>query len=65
MKVAFNLTPAQFAAFEKLRKADTITSEPRAPFARRLFLLGLVQSMTAAQRAEAFLRTLGKWEEEQ
>jgi hypothetical protein len=43
-KIAFNLTPAQFDAFEKLRKANTITSEPRAPFARRLFLLGLVQT---------------------
>ena len=52
-KIAFNLTPAQFDAFEKLRKADTITSEPQASLARRLFLLGLVQSMTTAQVSEA------------
>ena len=52
-KIAFNLTPAQFDAFEKLRKADTITSEPRASFARRLFLLGLVQSMTNDQVSKA------------
>jgi hypothetical protein len=53
-KIAFNVTPAQFDAFEKFRKADTITSEPRAPFARRLFLLGLVQSMTNNQVNVAF-----------
>jgi hypothetical protein len=52
-KIAFILTPAQFDAFEKLRKANTITSEPRASFARRLFLLGLVQSMTTDQVNDA------------
>lgn len=56
-KIAFNVTPAQFDAFEKLRKADTITSEPRAPFARRLFLIGLVRSMTTNQIDEALNKT--------
>ena len=50
-KIAFILTPAQFDAFEKQRNA--YTSEPRASFARRLFLLGLVQSMTTNQINEA------------
>ena len=43
-KISFNVTAAQLAAFERLRRADELNTEPAAALARRLFLIGLNQS---------------------
>ena len=43
-KISFVITSAQHAAFERLRRADELNVEPAAAVARRLFLIGLIQS---------------------
>jgi hypothetical protein len=43
-KISFNVTATQHAAFERLRRADELNVEPAAAVARRLFLIGLIQS---------------------
>jgi hypothetical protein len=51
-------------SLNEMHHAEThLDSKEKYAFAEQLCLLGDSVSYTARQRAEAFLRTMGKWEE--